>query len=178
MQESSRNDSELVERALDGNLDAFDAIVRRYQDAVYAIALHRTGNFADAQDIAQEAFLTAYTNLSKLRDPSKLASWLHTITLYTYNHWQRKHPAMEMLDAHDGSSEVLVRYKPSRPDELIERQELRSHCIVAEAYGRGRRPLLHRWALLPGHRGVSIDPMHDSEGTLADGTQALERGVA
>jgi len=38
LQESTRNDSELVQRALEGNLEAFDAIVRRYQDAVYATA--------------------------------------------------------------------------------------------------------------------------------------------
>lgn len=131
MQKSKRSDSELVQMALEGNLEAFDAIVRRYQDAVYATALHRTGNFADAQDIAQEAFLAAYINLSKLRDPSKLASWLRTITLYTYNHWRRKHPDMEMLDAHGGSA--LVGYGPSRPDEIVEQQELRQRVLAGIA---------------------------------------------
>ena len=118
---------------LEGNLEAFDAIVRRYQDAVYATALHRTGNFADAQDIAQEAFLAAYMNLSKLRDPSKLASWLRTITLYTYNHWLRKHPSMGMLDAHGGSPDAFVRCGSPRPDEIVEQQELRQRVLAAIA---------------------------------------------
>ena len=133
MQKSPRNDSELVQKVLEGNLEAFDAIVRRYQDAVYATALHRTRNFADAQDIAQEAFLAAYTNLPKLRDPSKLASWLRTITLYTHNHWRRKHPDVEMLDADEDLSKSLVPCNPSQPDEIVEQQELRQQVLTAIA---------------------------------------------
>ncbi len=133
MRQSAHSDSELVQMVLDGDLEAFDAIVRRYQDAVYATALHRAGNFADAQDIAQEVFLTAYINLPKLRDPSKLASWLRTITLYTYNHWRRKHPTMKMLDVNDAPSDPVVSYGSFQPDKAVERQELRQRVLAAIA---------------------------------------------
>ena len=48
-------DGALVQRALGGDTEAFGALVARYKDAVFAVALSKTGSFADAEEIAQEA---------------------------------------------------------------------------------------------------------------------------
>ena len=51
----SKSDAELHAEAMSGGPEAFVPIIERYQDAVFGIALARTGNFHDAQDVAQEA---------------------------------------------------------------------------------------------------------------------------
>jgi len=144
-------DVELIQKTLDGETDAFGELIRRYQDAVYATALQKAGNFADAQDIAQETFIKAYRKLRTLREPAKFPSWLHTITLREYNHWRRKQresiPIEELNDAQileisnscsgiscgTGQSRVPCNI-PSRvplPDEELERKELRQLVLRA-----------------------------------------------
>jgi RNA polymerase sigma-70 factor (ECF subfamily) len=83
-------DIDLVERSLQGERDAFEDLVRKYQDAVYGLAFHLTGNFADAQDIAQQAFVTAYLKLPQLKDPGRFASWLKRITVNECISWSRQ----------------------------------------------------------------------------------------
>ena len=74
-------DRQLVRAALDGETSAFGAIVERYWNMVVALALSRVSNGAEAEDIAQESFLKAYSQLSSLKDPSRLAGWLSKITM-------------------------------------------------------------------------------------------------
>ena len=57
------SDEELVEKVLAGQKDAFAGLIEKYKDAVYALAYSKLGNFEDAQDIAQESFLYAYSAL-------------------------------------------------------------------------------------------------------------------
>ncbi len=83
-------DIDLVERSLRGERDAFEDLVRKYQDAVYGLAFHLTGNFADAQDIAQQAFVTAYLKLAQLKDPDRFVSWLKRITVNECISWSRQ----------------------------------------------------------------------------------------
>lgn len=68
-----------VSQALAGDAESFGELVRRYQGGVQGLAYHLTGNFADAQDVVQETFVTAYTRLDQLRDPERFGSWLRTI---------------------------------------------------------------------------------------------------
>ncbi len=84
------DDSTLVQQSLNGNTDAFGALVKKYQSAAYGLAFHIVKNFADAQDLAQESFIEAYKNLEKLRDKSKFASWLKGITANVCKMWLRQ----------------------------------------------------------------------------------------
>jgi RNA polymerase sigma factor (sigma-70 family) len=69
----------LVERARAGDARAFDALVRRFQDAAVAYALAWTGDRDEADDIAQDAFVDAFLKLHALRHPAAFPSWLRTI---------------------------------------------------------------------------------------------------
>lgn len=131
MGEALHEDDELVGLALGGDLRAFGAIVRRYQDSVYATALRRTGNAADAEDVAQEAFLAAYENLSGLKEPAKLGGWLRSVTRYTYSNWRRKHPDAKPIDV-DLAEAVQCQRWP-RPDEAMQQEELRQRILDAVA---------------------------------------------
>jgi RNA polymerase sigma-70 factor (ECF subfamily) len=73
------NDAELVCQTLAGNQDAFGELVGRYQGLVCGLAYHLVGNFQDAEDIAQNAFLSAYVNLKQLKEPEKFGTWLRAV---------------------------------------------------------------------------------------------------
>ncbi|UCC68126.1 MAG: sigma-70 family RNA polymerase sigma factor [Armatimonadota bacterium] len=72
-------DSQLVERARKGDREAFGDLVDRYRDMVYGLGYHLTGDFEAARDLAQEAFVQAFTKLGQLRHPHKFAAWLRRI---------------------------------------------------------------------------------------------------
>src|SRR5215207_4076270 len=72
-------DEELVHRTLAGEQNAFAGLVRRHRRAALARALAILGDPADADDIAQEAFVQAYEQLATCRHPDRFAAWLLTI---------------------------------------------------------------------------------------------------
>ena len=91
-------DEQSIRRFLSGDVDAFEAIVRGWEGKVYNLALRYLGNREDAQDVAQETFLTVYTRLQNLRDVRSFRTWLYRITLnYCRAHW-RSRPNESSLD--------------------------------------------------------------------------------
>jgi len=71
---------ELVQRSLDGDLEAWGEIVRRYKEAVFGVALSILRNRADAEDATQEAFIRAYERLDRYDLSRKFSTWLLTVT--------------------------------------------------------------------------------------------------
>jgi RNA polymerase sigma factor (sigma-70 family) len=74
-------DAELIARARKGDQEAFGELVERYRDMVYGLGYHLSGNFEEARDLAQEAFVQAYLKLSQLREAEKFSAWLRQITI-------------------------------------------------------------------------------------------------
>jgi len=74
-------DTDLVERARRGDLDAFESIVRDRMGAVYRLSLAITGNEADAADATQDAFVAAWKQVTSLRDAARLEAWLGRIAV-------------------------------------------------------------------------------------------------
>ncbi len=73
------SDADLVARTLAGEKDAFGALADRYGKLVSVLAFQKVGNRADAEDLAQDAFLKAYHALADLKEPEKFGSWLYNI---------------------------------------------------------------------------------------------------
>jgi RNA polymerase sigma-70 factor, ECF subfamily len=71
----------LVERARAGDRSAYGELVRRFEPVVYAVALSRLRNAAEAQELTQEVFIHAMTKLEQLRDEHCFAGWLRQITV-------------------------------------------------------------------------------------------------
>ncbi|PWU13714.1 MAG: sigma-70 family RNA polymerase sigma factor [Verrucomicrobia bacterium] len=76
MEAARQDDAELVAKSLEGNHSAFGQIVERYQTLICSLAYSATGSVSQSEDLAQETFVTAWKQLSQLREPSKLRSWL------------------------------------------------------------------------------------------------------
>src|SRR5262249_51168825 len=76
---SIEDDSALVARARLGDGSAFTALVRRHLRAAIAVGLAVLHNSAEAEDLAQEAFVIAWQSLATCRDPARFVSWLFSI---------------------------------------------------------------------------------------------------
>lgn len=72
---------ELVLLAQDGDREAFGELARRFQPTVFAIALKRLRNSAEACELAQDVFVQAMRKLPQLREPERFAGWLRRITV-------------------------------------------------------------------------------------------------
>src|SRR5438067_1463318 len=69
----------LVGQASRGDVGAFEKLTRHHQHLAFGSALALVHDFQQAEDVAQEAFLAAWSALPRLREPSMFPSWLHTI---------------------------------------------------------------------------------------------------
>ncbi len=125
------SDDAIVKRCLEGDVNAFSLLVERYQNAVYGLCYHMIGNFADAQDLAQESFIKAYMTMSRIKDRAKFASWLYRITINACNRWLRDRKGVDDLPL-AVLAETAAAYSSGRsPEEHAEAEEL---CIsVREA---------------------------------------------
>lgn len=122
----------LVKRARQGDLGAYDELVRRYQERIYATVYHMTANHEDANDLTQEAFIKAFQALKSFKGGSSFYTWVYRIAVNkTINFLkQRKNRGQMSLDdldfnaEHDPDLVALVSEKtPRREVNLAELQE-------------------------------------------------------
>ena len=122
----------LVSRAREGDLTAYDDLVRRYQERIYATVYHMTSNHEDANDLAQEAFIKAFHALKSFKGGSSFYTWVYRIAVNkTINFLkQRKNKSQISLDdldfnaEHDPDLVALISEKTPRRDvNLAELQE-------------------------------------------------------
>ena len=79
------SDTQLIERTLGGEPDAFNLLVRRWERHIYGLTLRMLGRDDEARDATQETFISAYRNLSKFRGEAKFSSWIYRIALNICN---------------------------------------------------------------------------------------------
>ncbi len=93
------DDVQLIRRVLSGDDAAFSTLVEKYEKGVHALAWRKVGDFHDAEDITQDAFLQAYKKLATLKNPHQFVGWLYVITNNLCTDWLRKkRPAMRSLE--------------------------------------------------------------------------------
>lgn len=122
----------LVQRARQGDLTAYDDLVRRYQERIYATVYHMTSNHEDANDLAQEAFIKAYQALKSFKGGSSFYTWVYRIAVnktinFLKQRKNRSQLSLNDLDVnaeHDPDLVALISDKtPRREVNLIELQE-------------------------------------------------------
>jgi RNA polymerase sigma-70 factor (ECF subfamily) len=128
----ARDEAVMIAAILAGDLPQFHDLIRPFERRVYLMALSMLRDEAEAEDVAQEAFLRAFRSLSKFRADSKFSTWLISITLNEARSRlrQRQLVKMESLDetAEDQRhvSPALLRDWREIPSEALERKEVRS----------------------------------------------------
>jgi RNA polymerase sigma-70 factor (ECF subfamily) len=74
-------EQDLVQRLQAGDAEAFDTVFRQYFPKVYRQAFHLVGTAAEAEEVAQEVFLTVYEKIHTFRGASALTTWLYRLTM-------------------------------------------------------------------------------------------------
>ncbi|HCZ02491.1 MAG: RNA polymerase subunit sigma-24 [Pedosphaera sp.] len=74
-------DVDLVKASQDGMLAAFDELIQRYQQRVYATVYHMTSSHEDADDLTQESFIKAYKALKRFKGESSFYTWIYRIAV-------------------------------------------------------------------------------------------------
>lgn len=76
-----KSDIELISEFKNGNQEAFNTLVKKYQKKVYWIARKMLGNHDDADDVVQDVFLKVYRSINDFRHESSFYTWLYRITI-------------------------------------------------------------------------------------------------
>jgi RNA polymerase sigma-70 factor, ECF subfamily len=83
-------DASLVARCQSGDLAAFDCLITKYRNQVYATIYNQARNEDDAWDLAQETFLKAWRHIGQFRGNAKFSTWLHRIAMNLTIDWARR----------------------------------------------------------------------------------------
>ena len=137
--EGDRNapDAELVRRTLEGDHEAYRALVNAYQNKVYGVAYGVIHNREDALDIAQDVFIKAFKKLRSFRGSSSFYTWLYRITVnMAIDHARKKRQTVSveyddrLLD--EAAPEGAARGpKQASPLEALKREELNETIMNA-----------------------------------------------
>lgn len=119
------DESVLVERGREGDLESFNRLVELYQANVYNLSLRMLGNEAGAADATQETFLSAYRAMRGFRG-GNLRSWLLRIAANTCKDMMRASKARPAVSLDDPDSRVgqALRSEVESPDDYVARMEL------------------------------------------------------
>ncbi len=143
-------DGVLIQRSQQGDLQAFDRLVATQQDRIYHLAYRITGNFHDAQDATQEAFLKAYRALPQYRHGASFQTWLYRIATNAALDVIRRRPQAPPISL----DEAPFAGHLDDPDDEEQRHEVQRRVHRALA------------ALSPEHRTVVL--LRDFEGLTYD----------
>ena len=122
----------LVHAARQGDVGAFEQLLRRNQGMVFRVARHITGSREDAEEVVQEAFLKAFQNLERFEERSRFSTWVTRIAVNTALmrlRSRRGHATVPLQEEDSGDpsafAEEVVDWRPD-PEQTYSRNELRA----------------------------------------------------
>ena len=156
----------VIRKVLNGDTNAYEALVREYEKSVYNLALRMTGNSEDAYDMSQEAFIKAYNSLTTFRGDSKFSVWLYRIVsnvCLDYLRSRSRKPTVSLSTENEDGEEVEldIADEEQTPEKLLERG------LTRDAVRRGLLSLPddHRQILLLREiEGLSYDEISEALG--------------
>ncbi len=126
-----RDEAQMIALILAGDTQLYHELIRPYERSVYVMALSYVRNEADAEDIAQEAFLKAFHSLASFRAEAKFSTWLVSIALNEARSRLRRQAAVRMESIDQTPEEgghvtpAMLRDWREIPSEALERKEVR-----------------------------------------------------
>jgi RNA polymerase sigma-70 factor, ECF subfamily len=135
---SSVNDDALVRAAQSGSLEAFEELVGRHRDKIYARAFSMLRNEDEAVDLSQEAWIKAWQRLNQFQGDSSFVTWMTRIVINLCLDQLRKQKrqrseSIEQMDEEQGGVERQMPFINPNPTEGLEREELRQQIDRALA---------------------------------------------
>ncbi len=164
---SQEDEHALVRAAAAGNHEAFAALVDRHASAVLSVTTRMVGNAADAQDLAQETFVSAHKALGRFQFGSKLSTWLYRIAVNKCKDWLRARRAWT-VSVHEEDEDGALKWDV--PDEQTPLGALVQSEVARELeQGIAGLPALYREAFVLKHiEGLDYQEMSDILGVAGD----------
>ena len=123
------DDSLLIEHSREGDRQAFDSLIRKYEERAYQYAHRLTSNPEEASDIVAEAFVRVFNALKNFKGQSSFSTWLYRILTNCYldhrkRERNRQHQSLEAsLRLDGGEVQMQVEDQAPRADEIVEQNE-------------------------------------------------------
>ena len=124
-------EAELIASVLAGDADAFEPLVKEHEKRIYNLALRMTGDPDDAYDVAQDAFVKAYTSLKDFRGESAFGSWLYRLASNVCLDFLRREKRRGTVSLTVEDEELDISDLRFSPEDELERTELRDAINTA-----------------------------------------------
>ena len=124
------SDQECVRRTQEGDPSAYDLLVKRYMERIYAVTYHMTSNHENANDLAQEVFIKGYKYIHKFKGDSSFYTWIYRVAVnHTINFLKRRRPQYEaslndMDSGIENDPEFIDATKGDAPTRRVDLNEL------------------------------------------------------
>ena len=116
------DENNLIARSLSGDSEAYGILVAQYQTMIRAMAFRMTGSLDDADELAQDAFVRAYQQLSSFNGSSKFSTWLCRIAINLSLDWRRREMRRHEIHAKWGGDLMVGgEHSDGFPDEVSRR---------------------------------------------------------
>ena len=175
-------DRSLIDRARNGDLDAFESIVRARMDAVYRLTSAILGNEADARDATQETFVAAWRELPRLREPEKFEAWFQRIAVNAARQTHRARSRRRIREIPSSTVVALAnrgsgveRDDAAILDAALARLPVEQRAILVLHHFEGR-PIAELATILEIPEGTAKSRLFAARRALADAIRADEAG--
>jgi len=128
---ASRGDErELIQRCKDGDIGAFNELVTLFEKRVFNFAYRISGNYDDANDVAQEAFIRVFNSLHSFRGDSNFSTWVYRIVKNVYLDERKKSKSHRLtslddyIELEENPVAKQVEDRGPSPEQIVEQNEL------------------------------------------------------
>ncbi|MDD2943698.1 MAG: sigma-70 family RNA polymerase sigma factor, partial [bacterium] len=154
---ASAEDARLIEQVLAGNVTAYRQLVEKYQRKAHSVAYGVLGNFEDAEDVVQEAFIKAYRGLSSFRGTASFYTWLYRIVYNLAIDLSRKrYRRTESFVGESSTLESFAEAADKHPRRGVLSAPMENPEDYCEQYEIGERVKTAISTLTPAHRTVIL----------------------
>ena len=142
------DEKKVIQRAANGDADAFEQLVRTYQTPIYNLCLRMTGNPDDAADLSQEAFIKAWRNLGSFQFESAFSTWLYRLASNTCLDFLRsvkRRPQVSLtVEDSDGETQTLdlPDSAPTPEEAAITKEEQETLARAMQSLDEQQRQIL------------------------------------
>jgi RNA polymerase sigma factor (sigma-70 family) len=130
------SDTRLVRECLNGNEDAWAALIEKYKRLIYSIPIKYGASQDDAADIFQAVCLELFSELQNLRKAESIKSWLITVTSHQAFHWKKRQRRsdVELDDTSEDKEPIEIASTEALPPQILE--EVQQEQMVREGISR------------------------------------------
>ncbi len=131
-------ETKLLERAIQGDVDSFEQLIKTYNRYVYNIAFRMMGNEEDAKDMSQEALIKAYKNIKRFKMESSFSTWLYRIVINTCKDElrRRKETLVSLDETYENGDHLKHDISDETNDPIIIYEKLELKSSIEDALNK------------------------------------------